>query len=205
MIDTHMLDKGGQAGDLLRRAESEEWVCFHVADTLLTELSDVRDDSRREELLDLASTHSISMGPMVLDHSLLGLSVLGSDEDALRIAHVHQILWSRDWPSDGHEVEKGNRTAKTRSRDTLHVANAIRYAYDAFVTHDRRVYEAQERVRAAYPGLQIMSPSQALRWLGNEIELHRRRWERMNLTPRLPEWPTSAEVAAWADVGDDEA
>lgn len=57
----------------------------------------------------------------------------------------------------------------------MHIATAIRYAYDALLTNERKVYLAGERLAREHSSTRILSPAPALRWILGEITLHRKR------------------------------
>lgn len=202
MIDTHMIDKGGEAGDILRRLSDEGWVKFDLADTGIVEINEASDKQKRADLIEQAATHAVSLGPMVLDSSMLGLCVVASEEDVLRIPFVHSLIWRTSYEDDGRAHAIGNKSAKARVRDTLHVANAVRYNYEVFITNDRRVLSASNRVRKAFPTLRIMAPRDAVLWLGQEIALHRKRWDVRGYLPVLPSWPDHGAVSQWNELTD---
>jgi hypothetical protein len=87
---------------------------------------------------------------------------------------------------------------RARGCGTMHVATAVRYVADAFVTHDPRILAAAERIQSAYSSLRVLSPQAALLWLGVEVRLHRIRWLREDWKPPLPDWPDDDEITSWA-------
>jgi len=196
--DTNVLDHGRSAElDLLLRLRDEGWVQLATTDTAATEISDASDPATRDALAAEIATGFISMGPMVLGHSQLGRSVLGSDEDAQRLHDVHRLIWNREWEQEGPSESK---QAPRRIRDTMHVATAIRYGGDVFVTNDQAVVDAGPKIAEKYR-LRICSPARALAELGSEITLMRHRWERFAYTQSLPEWPTDKDIYSWSAPG----
>ena len=69
-------------------------------------------------------------GPLVADHSRVGHSVFGSEEDIERFERVKSIV----------QVRSGsNRNFQHDARDSIHIATSIRYGYDGFLTSDERL------------------------------------------------------------------
>jgi predicted nucleic acid-binding protein len=92
-------------------------------------------------------------GPFVLNHSRLGSSLLGSEEDRLLLDTVFSTLFPRRTWATGSSHDQ---------RDAMHVAWAIRYAFDGLITGDDDLLRRKVAVRGAYNGFQILSPDDAL-------------------------------------------
>jgi predicted nucleic acid-binding protein len=193
--DNNMLDEGRDAArDVLLRMHREGWVQFSTTDTALTESTSAADPAVGERLFDEISTGWTSRGPVVLDHSLPDVGMLASDDDQARLEQVHQLIWGHPWADD---AEATGRTPRNRIRDTMHVATAIRYNGDAFVTDDEDVQHAAGAIVQQFR-MPIWSPEQAVAELATEITLMRKRWQRDNYQPALPDWPSTEDIAAWS-------
>jgi hypothetical protein len=127
----------------------------------MVEQSEANDKATKERLLEQLSAFPVSHGPMILGHSFIGYSVLGSDEDEARIDKVHQTLWpTRSLMLDRQNVET-NRMARSCFRDTLIVATSIRYGGVALVTNDAGILKAKDRLRKEFNGFEVMSIGRA--------------------------------------------
>ena len=133
-IDVHIIDNQSPAACTLRRLNEVGWIYLQQADTLITEISGTADVDKFDRLAEAASPYPVMMGPMILNHSVLNLSVLGGPEDEVRLRAVYATLW----PNSSYEVDGANTSAKgrTRFRDAMHVATAVRYGLRGFVTLD---------------------------------------------------------------------
>lgn len=158
-IDNHVVD--AEEGENLRRLYLEGWIDLQTPDTVMVEQFEANNKATRERLLEQRSAFPMSLGPMILDHSFIGYSVLGTDEDEARIEKVHQTLWpTRSLISDRQNAEN-NRMARTCFRDTLIVATSIRYGGVALVTNDGGILEAIDGLRREFNGFEVMSISRA--------------------------------------------
>jgi len=99
-----------------------------------TDVVDTELDPERSEMVGdqfIASIRFLELyGPVVLSHSRPAHAVLASEEDVQRIDRVKEIVGMR------HMSE---RNAKHDLRDAMHIATAIRYGYDGFITRDKRL------------------------------------------------------------------
>ncbi len=190
-IDVHVIDLPAAA--TLRRMNDEGWIYLQVTDTLITEVTRSEDAAKRERLLDLAADYVIAMGPLVLGHSGVGRSVIGSPEDEARLKQVYALLWpDNDYAADGAMV---TGTGRSRFRDAIHVATAIRYGVDGFVTNDPGILARADDIRDAFPQFIIRSVADAEDKAMKRIAVVRRRATLMG-RPRpeeLPSWPDPAD------------
>jgi hypothetical protein len=62
----------------------------------------------------------------------------------------------------GPDIERESKRGRKTFRDAMHVATAIRYAADAFVTREQRLLGADTRVTDEFDGFRVMSPERAL-------------------------------------------
>lgn len=156
-VDTNFVDNPSPEAAELRALYQNGWLGLIRTDTVDTELGDKNDPERRAELLDASAQYPESLGPLVLGHSRLDHAVLGSDEDDERLDRVFRVLF----PYGDRHATSGR--ARRKLRDAMHVATAMRYGADAFVTadHDDLVSKSDD-VAAAFNGFRIMTPSSAL-------------------------------------------
>lgn len=157
-FDNNIVGDRTTATEELRALDRDGWIDLARSDTVDTELSDTKDPARRDELLNESSAYFESLGPLVLDHSRLGFAVLGNDDDEDRLDRVYRILFP---DSDRHHAGTGR--ARRKIRDAMHVATAIRYGGNVFVTRDERdLVSKSHAIAAAFDGFKIMTPETAL-------------------------------------------
>ena len=144
---------------------------FGKADTVEFERSEGEPESiafaRRLETAGLIEIY----GPFVEGHSAVETSVFPSQEDETRIAQVLALIHPNAARGD-------TRTAAHNLRDAMHVATAIRYGWNGFVTVDNAVLGAVAVVRREW-GFSIFSPSGAVTWVLDEVAKRERREQRM--------------------------
>lgn len=178
-IDTNIIDAADDASVYLRRLWRERWIYLQKTDVMDTELASAPDD-RRDRLAKASAPYPEALGAFVLNHSRLNYAVLGSGEDERRLADVFGLLF----PNVDRSAARSNH-----HRDAMHIATAIRYGADGFVTRERRLLNKAERVAGFYNGFVIYSPEEAV---GRALELIARRRKLHELEPNrgpLPEWP----------------
>jgi len=77
-------------------------------------------------LADALSDYPEALGPLTLDHGLFDHAVTADEDDDAR----SRVVFAAIWPNNGYDEDGGaqaSRTGRTRFRDALHVATAIRY------------------------------------------------------------------------------
>lgn len=157
-FDNNFVGDRSNACEELRGLDRSGWIDLARSDTVDTELADTKDPERREQLLAESAAYWESFGPLVLDHSRLGSTVVGSADDHDRLDHVYRILFPG---SDRHSAATGR--ARRKLRDAMHVATAIRYGGMLFVTRDERdLVSKSDAIAAAFNGFTIMLPETAL-------------------------------------------
>ena len=149
-LDSNVVD-APEAEDLRRLLELG-WVRLSVGDQAHAE--PMQNPDVYERLLPLLETFDVALGIAVLDHSVLDMCVLASEADVERFDRVYKALWpNRDQQADG---QKPNKEATNRYRDAMHIDTAIRYGATGFVTEDRNVLKAADRVEEAFAGFLIV-------------------------------------------------
>jgi hypothetical protein len=111
------------------------------------------------------------LGPAIVGHSRVGHSVWAGEEDGERIDLVVAALF----PNGNRHGQ--NQTDRHNLRDAMHVATAIRYGWDGFVTTDHAVLAAAQRVRAGWQ-IEILRPTEAVAWVDRLIAKEDRRAQR---------------------------
>ena len=186
-IDVHVIDR--PAADDLRRLRDAGWICINVTDTAHTETSSAKDEITRHRLEDQLLAYPIAMGPLVLDHSLLDLSVIGGVADKQRLRNVFAALW----PTNDYEDDAKKKTARgrTRFRDAMHVATAIRYSGTGFITEDSGILKAAARIASEFNGFIVLSIAEATERSFEVVRRVRRGAEKMGIPEptSLPDWP----------------
>jgi hypothetical protein len=155
----------------LLRLRREARVEIAKTDTVDTERTDgVSDSIATDRILDTAGIIELH-GPAVVGHSRLEHAVFSSDEDSDRIDSVFAVLFP---DSDRYAM---GRTSMDKLRDVMHIATAIRYGYDVFVTTETRLLRTADTIRREW-GIEMLCPSDSVRWVEHRIELERIRSER---------------------------
>lgn len=117
---------------------------------------------RRLESPGLVEVH----GPFIPGHSIQESSVVASPDDITRFERVLQIVHPR--------ASASASPRKNDVRDAMHIATAIRYGYQGFVTTDDNVLKATSAISIEYGGFRLLLPSQAVAWVTREVA-HRNR------------------------------
>ena len=105
-------------------------------------------------------------GAFISGHSLRESSVGAGPDDDARLKRALEIVHPR-----------AIACAKPRNndvRDAMHIATAIRYGYQGFVTTDDDVLKAAANISTAFGGFLLMLPSQAVAWVNREVAHHHR-------------------------------
>lgn len=145
-----------------------------------TDVVDTELDPEKNVMVEghfLASIKFLELfGPVVLDHSRLGHTVLASEEDVHGLDRVKEIAGIR---------LKSERKAKHDLRDAMHIATSIRYGYDGFITRDKRLEKRNDQFLHEF-GFRIMNVDDAVTHVKNLIDngAHRDElnWKLGNLT-----------------------
>lgn len=186
-LDTNVIDDPD--AEELRRLRDAGWISLQAADTLLVEVVDASDPDKRAELIARTEALPMAYGPLLLGHSMLGRTVLGSKADHSRIDAVYQALWER--PGKKTKPLKESKSARRRTRDALHVATAIRYGASGFVTRDGPLLKRAAAVAARFDRFPILSVEAATE-RSHEAVLRVRREADLTGFPNptsLPAWP----------------
>ena len=115
---------------------------------------------RRLESVGLLIVH----GPRITGHSKMETSVAASPEDHTRIERVLEIVHPQ---AVDHSDPSDNDV-----RDAMHIATAVRYCYQGFVTTDKAVLKAAKTIATEFGGFQLMLPSQAVDWVTEKVARH---------------------------------
>jgi hypothetical protein len=92
---------------------------------------------------------------MVFDHSRWDSAVFASDEDETRLRQVAALV-------KPGVVGGWDKLTSNDRRDVMHVATAIRYAGNGFVTNDRPLLGKAPAIAEAFNHFAILNPEQAL-------------------------------------------
>jgi len=186
-IDVHVIDR--PAADNLRRLRDAGWIYLSVTDTAHTETSAAKNEITRQRLADQLLAYPMAMGALVLDHSRLDMSVLGGVADEQRLRNVFAALWAtNDYENDG---QMKTSTGRTRFRDAMHVATAIRYLGTGFITEDSKILKAAARIGREFNGFIVLSIADATERSFEEVRRVRSGAEIMGRPEptSLPDWP----------------
>jgi hypothetical protein len=157
-FDVNFVDCETRAARDLRRYHATGWITLLRCDTLDTELGDTKDGEKRQELLAASAPYIEALGPAVFGSSRLDHTVFGSDEDDARLDRVYSILF----PGSDRRDDSTNR-ARRKVRDAMHLATAIRYGGNGFITLDERdLLRKSHEIAKAFNGFQVVSPEPAL-------------------------------------------
>lgn len=147
----------------LLRLRREGRVEIAKTDTVDTERADgVAPATATDRLLETAGIIELH-GPTVIGHSRWDHAVYASDEDRDRIDDLLRLLFPN---SDRFGTD---RSSTHNLRDAMHIATALRYGYDAFVTTDTRLLKKADAIRREW-GIELLLPSEAVRLVEHRIE-----------------------------------
>ena len=153
-LDTNII--GNSKLKTLKRLFRLGWIYLETPDTVQFELNFTKDESKRKKLLKERSNFPMPMGPMVLNHSALGLSVNGSPQDEERLHNVHLLIWKSHTFEDDAAVATENTKARHRIRDTMIVSTSIRYNLNTLVSLDEDLLDSSQRLSQNY-GIRVIS------------------------------------------------
>jgi hypothetical protein len=154
-LDSNVIDHA-DAGDL-RRLHQLGWVWLSVTDTAHVEARQNPDAYAR--LLPYFAPYDVAHGVLTLDHSALDMAVLGGDGDEEHARGVYAAVWPNgNYEADGQMV---TRTGKNRFRDAMHVATSTREHGTGFITEDRGILEAADRIRDGFDGFAVVDIAEA--------------------------------------------
>ena len=189
-IDNNVLTRE-ESLDLFRMAELG-WLSLGISSRIEVEHLDAKTEAKKTELANRRLQFVTSFAPYYLGHSIFESSVLGSDEDGVRLKRVHTALWPEaDFDEDRVQWEK-RTMGRSRIRDSMLVSDAIRYCASAFVTRDLGILAASESIRNSFDGFDVMSINSAMRLARSRIAKSRRSGllrPTNPLTQDLPSWP----------------
>jgi hypothetical protein len=196
-LDVNVIDAAAAAD--LRRLHQLDWVWLSVTDTAHMEA--MQNPETYARLLPQFVPYDIAHGVLTLDHSVLGMAVLGGEADDVHARAVYAAMWpASNYEADGQMV---TRTGKNRFRDAMHVATAIRYRGTGFVTQDRGILRAADRIGEAFEGFAVLSISDAI-----ERSIARAKHVRFAASVHgrpdpttIPDWPTSAPRSDFGSHG----
>lgn len=185
-LDVNVIDADDAAD--LRRLHVLDWVWLSVTDT--AHLETMQNPDTYARLLPQIAPYDIAHGMFTLDHSVLGMAVLGSEDDETHARAVYAAMWPRGiYEADG---KMATRTGKNRFRDAMHVATAIRYHGTGFVTRDEGILKAADRIHELFDGFSVLSISDA-----TQRSIARARHVRIAASVHgkpdpdsIPDWPT---------------
>ncbi len=161
-VDTNFIGDPSPAALRLRELRDGGWIRLVRADVLGTELG-AAPARLRGQLEAEAARFVELLGPAVVGHSRVDASVVGSAADEQRLAEVLEALFP------GSSLPPTSRTAEHNLRDAMHVATAIRYGLNGFLTRDRRVSDGAERIRERFDGFTVGSPESVLPYVERRL------------------------------------
>jgi hypothetical protein len=151
-IDTNIVDEQSAVADLLRSLYQYRWVQLQTTDALVADMRTASPGTYSRVMG--SAVYPMSRGPFVVGESLLGVGVIGSDEDAVRHDRLRAILTSAD-------VTSGRRRSND-ARDAMHLGTAIRYGANGFVTRDKNMLRHRDEIAATFNSFDVMTPERAV-------------------------------------------
>lgn len=163
-----------------------------ISSNIEIEHLDSTSEGKRRNLEERRALFPVSFAPMILDHSLLGRSVLSSPYDESRLELVHQALWPNSNLNEDRKLTNKRTDGRSRYRDSLLVSDAIRYCASKFVTNDLGVLKSSERIRKTFESFDVIS-IRAATLLAKSHIAKRRKLEQLRPTKidgqEFPTWP----------------
>lgn len=169
VIDSHVVDDASPEVVALRQYHRDGWINLTKTDVPDTEFLGA-PPQKRDRLLQLSGEYVEHLGPLVLGHSRLDHAVAGSWKDEAHLRDVFDLLFpGRTWEA----------ARRQDIRDAMNVATSIRYGADGFITNDKALLKAGERIRIAFNGFTISPPTQALAFVERLLVRHKARAEKI--------------------------
>lgn len=112
------------------------------------------------------------LGIAVVGHSRWDHAVFGNDDDSDQFGRMFDTLF----PNGDRNAT--DRTSMHNVRDAMHVATTIRYGYDVLVTTDDKLLKRSPVIQSDL-NIEILRPTEAVRWVEVRIERERRRATRL--------------------------
>lgn len=160
-VDTNFVGDNSDACERLRQLHKDGWIALQRTDDVDTELGDAKDLEKRRRLLDESAEYSEAFGPVIADHSRIGHSVFGNEDDEARLDRVYKILFP-----DSDRADTTVNRARHKLHDAMHLATAIRYGATSnggFVTRDERdILRKRGALAEAFHGFRVFLPEEAL-------------------------------------------
>lgn len=159
-IDTNCIN-AKQKDEALNRLEklySDEEILIETTDTLETEFNEGGGYSKGKQKA--SNNYIFSYGPAVVEHSRIGTSIVGTDEDDKRLEKVLTIIFGRKRRQD---------YSRNEIRDCMHISTAVRYGGTYFVTYDKALLIKSEAIKGEF-GIKIKTPADALKEILERIE-----------------------------------
>lgn len=165
IVDTNVIDDESPASAALRAHASAGRIRLSRTDVVDTELAGAPPE-KRAQLLERSAELDEYLGPLVLDHSRLGYAVVGGAADEERLERVFRIL---------HPGGDRQKPGSHDLRDAMHVATAIRYGADGFITLDKGILRKREALVEAFPNFSVFEPLAAVEFVERMLERAQRR------------------------------
>lgn len=157
-LDTNCINARGK-DDALNRLEElyrNEKIIIETTDTLETELKEGKGYPKG---IIKSMRYIFSYGPAVLGHSRVGSCIIGTEEDDRRLRRVLEIFFGgKDRP----------QYSKNEMRDAMHVATAIRYGTNYFVTKDKTLLRGMDQIKAEFH-IAIVMPEECVRLVNDKL------------------------------------
>ena len=151
-VDTNFIDAPSAEAGELRRLNEEGWITLFRTDIMDVELS-TAPRMERPRLLAASATYPESLGPEIPGESDPNSSVGASEQHKDRVEEIFRLLFpGADWAT----------TRSNNRRDAMHVAIAIHYGGNAFITHDTKILKKDAVISQQFSGFRIWTVKQAL-------------------------------------------
>lgn len=142
----------------LEKLFEEEMILIEKTDTLDTELGRGAGYPKGQKK---SMSYIESYGPAVVGFSRLGSSIVGSDEDDMRLGKILEILWGKKIRSTYTSSEMS---------DSMHIATAARYGGTYFITNEYKLLVKLKEIKKEF-GIEICTPKDCLEKIKKRIKL----------------------------------
>jgi len=190
-LDTNIIDNDDF--EFIKKLFAVGWIYLQTPSTVYMELSNRKDPKARRDLLELRQPFTIPFGTLVLGHSQLGLSVLGTDKDELVLHKIHELIWNgTTFEVDAAKSDEGVHKAKNRIRDSMIVHTSIRIGASGLITQDIGLLDGAPAISGNFSNFQILSLESAKEIALKEVDRkrHFRTLEPESVWVKdLPDWP----------------
>lgn len=135
-------------------------IIIEKTDVLDTELE--QNYKKNANRLKKSSTYIESFGIAVVGHSRLGHCIVASDKEDKEIEDILSICFNK---------KPRRNYSKKEMRDAMHIHTAIRYGGTYFITYDKKLIDASNKILERFNSTRICIPEACLDLIYEKLKL----------------------------------